>query len=205
MAAKKIQNEHGPFRFIQNRYMRWYINIVEFAQTRPDPTTFTEKHHIYPKSFGGTNDHSNLVKLTPREHFVCHWLMTKFVEGVAMDKMRWALWFMHHGRKTNQRAELVKSSWRYEVSRLAAHKAKCKPHSEARKAAISKTLMGRKIPREQVERMRATITGRKRTKPIKKEECPICKLIKVKGHQKKCLTNRHRDHVRRLKLLGVIT
>lgn len=38
---------------------------------------YTEKHHIIPKSLGGTNEKTNLVRLLPREHFICHYLLSK--------------------------------------------------------------------------------------------------------------------------------
>lgn len=38
-----------------------------------------ELHHIIPKSLGGTNESSNIVRLTPREHFIAHALLTKMV------------------------------------------------------------------------------------------------------------------------------
>jgi hypothetical protein len=38
-----------------------------------------ESHHIVPKSLGGTNELSNIVHLTPREHFIAHALLTKMV------------------------------------------------------------------------------------------------------------------------------
>lgn len=38
-----------------------------------------EKHHIIPKSLGGKNDIDNIVKLTPREHFISHALLLKMV------------------------------------------------------------------------------------------------------------------------------
>jgi len=43
---------------------------------------YTEKHHITPKSMGGDNFSQNIVILTAREHFLCHWLLTK----MCMDK-----------------------------------------------------------------------------------------------------------------------
>lgn len=36
-----------------------------------------EMHHIVPKCIGGTNSPDNLIPLTPREHFICHWLLCK--------------------------------------------------------------------------------------------------------------------------------
>lgn len=36
-----------------------------------------EIHHIVPKCLGGSNESTNLVKLTPEEHFVAHQLLVK--------------------------------------------------------------------------------------------------------------------------------
>jgi hypothetical protein len=38
--------------------------------------TYYENHHILPKCLGGTNEKGNKVLLTPREHFICHKLLT---------------------------------------------------------------------------------------------------------------------------------
>ena len=42
-----------------------------------EPNCYTETHHIIPKCLGGSNEHENLVVLTAKEHFVCHYLLTK--------------------------------------------------------------------------------------------------------------------------------
>lgn len=47
---------------IVNKYSRWYHNIINAAKIRPAPQY--ERHHILPKSWGGSNDHSNMVLLT---------------------------------------------------------------------------------------------------------------------------------------------
>lgn len=36
---------------------------------------YKEKHHIVPRCIGGSNDKDNIVELTAREHFLCHWLL----------------------------------------------------------------------------------------------------------------------------------
>jgi hypothetical protein len=59
-----------------NKYKKWYHNIVENARSRTI-NIYTERHHIIPKSLGGTDDIENKVKLTAREHFICHWLLVK--------------------------------------------------------------------------------------------------------------------------------
>jgi hypothetical protein len=43
---------------------------------------YVEEHHVIPKCMGGTNDISNLVKLTPEEHFVAHQLLAKMYPDV---------------------------------------------------------------------------------------------------------------------------
>lgn len=76
-----------------NKYTRWYYQIIEQAQHRIT-TGYTERHHIVPRSLGGSNDDSNLVDLTAREHFICHWLLTKMHAGEARGKMINALYLM---------------------------------------------------------------------------------------------------------------
>jgi len=57
-----------------------YQNIYEslIAKRQKNPATgYTERHHILPKSLGGSDDPSNLVVLTGREHWVAHLLLYK--------------------------------------------------------------------------------------------------------------------------------
>jgi hypothetical protein len=65
-------------------YKKIYKNIIKKAQTReiehninPPSDVYFEQHHIIPKCMGGSNNITNLVKLTPEEHFVCHQLLVK--------------------------------------------------------------------------------------------------------------------------------
>ena len=41
---------------------------------------YTENHHILPRSLGGSDDKTNLVRLNAREHFICHLLLTKIYD-----------------------------------------------------------------------------------------------------------------------------
>lgn len=62
-------------------YNKLYNKIIEKRKIET-PTGYTEEHHIIPRSLGGTDDTSNLVKLTAKEHFICHLLLTKmYVKG----------------------------------------------------------------------------------------------------------------------------
>lgn len=59
-----------------------------------------ELHHVVPRSMGGSDDHGNLVKLTPREHLIAHILLEKFTRGGSNHiKMLKALNFMVNNNK----------------------------------------------------------------------------------------------------------
>lgn len=89
--------------FIDNKYTRWYYNIVNAAKARTlQADIYTEKHHIIPKSLGGDNFADNLVILTAREHFICHWLLTKMTSDTNRQKMAYALHAMCHLRPSER-------------------------------------------------------------------------------------------------------
>ena len=87
--------------YLHNKYTTWYNNIIQQAKTR-QLTGYKERHHIIPKSLGGNNLKENLVNLTAREHFVCHWLLTKMVCSPHKEKMIYAAWTMANLENQNQ-------------------------------------------------------------------------------------------------------
>lgn len=91
---------------LDNKYARWYTGIVTNALTRSVPVGYIEKHHILPRSFelGGVRDKRNIVPLTAREHFVCHWLLTKMFKSDShyCHKMIYALVWLSTGTKKNK-------------------------------------------------------------------------------------------------------
>lgn len=63
--------------FLRNKYTNCYFKIIKRAQERKKLLGYFENHHIYPKGIGGLNDKENLIKLTAKEHYVCHLLLIK--------------------------------------------------------------------------------------------------------------------------------
>jgi len=85
---------------LPNKYTKWYCRIVHRSQERASTQKqakelcgYVEGHHILPKSFklGGEKDKSNIAYLTAREHFICHLLLMKMIEGRNKAKMALAL------------------------------------------------------------------------------------------------------------------
>lgn len=112
--------------FIENKYYKWYHRIILCAKFRKE-ILVKECHHILPRSLGGNNSETNLVDLTPREHYVCHLLLTRFTIGPARKKLFYAL-----HRMTNTPGRKIKSSKIYEYIRANHSKAvseRCKGKS----------------------------------------------------------------------------
>ena len=70
-------------------YNKLYFSIIQSAKNecRKRGIVYYENHHIIPKSMGGKKEKNNMVLLTPREHFICHFLLVKITEGPAFMKM----------------------------------------------------------------------------------------------------------------------
>jgi len=133
--------------FIENKYTRWYYNIIANAQARNlPPDVYIEKHHILPKSLGGVNSKDNLIKLTAREHYICHLLLTKMTEGDNRYKMWYAHYMMMRGIKRYK-----PSARMYQLAKrnlILANKERPStklgvPLSEEHKEKISKSLKGK--------------------------------------------------------------
>jgi len=57
-------------------YEKHYKLLIERAKTR-NIDGYVEIHHIIPRCLGGSNKKTNLVALTPEEHYVAHQLLVK--------------------------------------------------------------------------------------------------------------------------------
>ena len=132
-----------------NKYKNWYNQIIQRAKTRT-LDTYTERHHIVPKSLGGSDDADNLVDLTAKEHFICHWLLVKIHTGTSRGKMINALYMMQ-GQSNHQKRYTSKITGRiYEHLR--------KEYSEY----IRQQNLGNQITLEQREKIRQSKLGKKR-------------------------------------------
>lgn len=60
-------------------YKRHYDRLIIRAQllSRGRTVGCYEQHHIIPRCIGGSDNHDNLVLLTPEEHYVAHQLLVK--------------------------------------------------------------------------------------------------------------------------------
>lgn len=102
---------------LTNKYSKLYYKITSNAKQRITEG-YTELHHIIPQSMGGSNDKENLVELTAREHFICHWLLIKMTEGEDRSKMLYALNGMKAENRYQQRYHTKITARVYEKYRI---------------------------------------------------------------------------------------
>lgn len=179
-----------------NKYTYWYNAIIENAHNRTI-TGYKESHHILPQSLGGLDHKDNLVDLTAREHFICHWLLVKMHTGEARAKMVYALNGMKRTNKEQERYETAITSRVYQKLKEEFGKmhsaymkgrtpwnkgipiteeqreknrqaALGKKHSAETKEKISKAQLGTKQKQETKDKISASLTGFKRG-PMSKE------------------------------------
>lgn len=80
-------------------YSKIYNSIIENRKKFP-LEGYTESHHILPKSLGGGNEKENLVRLSAREHFICHYLLTKMFEPKTKEYFSMIKAFLFMGAKS---------------------------------------------------------------------------------------------------------
>lgn len=77
------------------KYERWYFNLMDKAAkrawTKSSAPRYVERHHITPRSLGGTDDSGNLVVLTAKEHYIAHRLLCRFGNSNQRQHMVFAM------------------------------------------------------------------------------------------------------------------
>ena len=150
--------------FKDNKYTKWYEAIISRAIARNHETVGQiEWHHRIPSSLGGKDEHK--VALTPREHFICHRLLVKMLDGVAKKKMSWALHLMLYSENPHQN-RYKPTSRTYEHFReqfYGSLRGKKREITEEHRSKIAeanrKRLKGKTLPPEWRAKMSASRTG----------------------------------------------
>lgn len=135
--------------YLQNKYTKCYYSIIDRAVSRDlSKEIYTERHHIIPKSLGGSNDPTNLVKLTAKEHRLAHILLPRMTINPAHTKSMWyAVWMMLRTKNKNQQRNVSKGSAfnlaKIEVAKNSSQLHKGKTVSKETREKLSKSCAGR--------------------------------------------------------------
>ena len=154
--VKSIHHLKQYYKFIENLKNQ----IVE---------GYVEVHHIIPVSLGGTNNPTNLIKLTSRQHFIAHWILAKALGGLAAR----AFFMMSNLGKYGKVNSVVYENARCEYSKLVSEQMRIKPivrvFTEEYRAKLSKAKKGRKLSLETRKKISDCQRGAKSSEETRKK------------------------------------
>jgi len=140
-------------------YQKHYNILIERARTRTLPENiYIEHHHIIPKCTGGSNNKSNIVKLTAEEHYVAHQLLVKIYPNEK--GLVYAVSMMTCGSHKNHRNTNKSYGW---LRRKFSAARKGFKHSEESKLKMSIAHTGKKLSKEHKQKISEIQKGKKGT------------------------------------------
>lgn len=153
-----------------NRYQKRYNNLIDHYKNIVIEG-YVERHHIIPKCMGGTDDITNLVALTPRAHFIAHYLLHR----AYPDNIKLAQAFgMMTANNSNQQRKF--SSKMYDLARTARSsslKGKPRPEWVKEKMRVPKgNTSNYKKPKSKEHAAKISESLKGKSKP--KYRCPHC-------------------------------
>lgn len=208
--------------FDLNVYTEEYYQIIDHAKiripqaaSRPEAKkilSYSERHHIIPRSLGGNNESNNLVWLTAAEHLTAHLLLTKMVsEKTHLRKMMSAAIRMANPQSRSQKRIITPDL----IEELAEIRIECaKLHSEYMKEkhkGENNPMYGKHHNESSNAARRKAMTGFIRTDENKKKcseskkgnlnpgaqtvVCPHCNTVGKSGGMRKHHFDHCKDHL----------
>lgn len=150
-------------RTLDNKYEKIYNAIINRALNESRDIGKYEKHHIIPLSISNDNSKNNIVKLTLREHFICHKLLVKMYSGSNKCKMLKALYMMSNTRGlmlSSRIYEECKSNLSEDVSKRMKLYYSDPKNREKSAITCSKTMLGVPKSEEQKRRISEANSGK---------------------------------------------
>jgi len=170
-------------------YQKTYYKLILKAKARGKVEGYKEVHHIVPKCVKGSDDPSNLVELTAKEHFIAHLLLAEIYPN--SQKLKYALWMMASMEAPSQGRYKVSANMykiiKEQISKKSIeHRQKI---SDSLKRAYTEgtrtSNVGKKMPKEfgeSISRAKKGMTGTNLGKPMTEEQ-KLKISEKLKGHK----------------------
>lgn len=188
--------KNWPVDVKQNKYTKWYEQLVNKAKNRTLPEdVYTEKHHVIPYCMTKDNSLENLVEFTAREHYVAHLLLWRMDMAPKWhNKMTMALHVMVNGSGTGKQKverssyvinsrlfEKYRQEWRNHLSesrRGENNHFYGKTHTEETKALlVLRNAQNKHIRSEKAKGENNGMYGKTHTDDVKQQISEKCKEV----------------------------
>ena len=108
---------------------------------------YSEKHHIIPRSLGGSDDKNNIIRLPIKAHYICHHLLIYMLTDGNRIKMIHAFWRMCN--TNTQKQKITASSYeRLKIAKIEVMK------------MTGNHWIGKKHKKSSIEKMKISASGR---------------------------------------------
>lgn len=128
---------------------------------------YYELHHIIPKSSGGSNDKSNLIALTARQHYIAHWLLWKAYGGNLARAFFMMSSVGRYQRVNSKTYDKARKDYSEQVKIQMANKPNVAKFTPEHREKLRQAKLGRKLSEETKEKLRLAGLGRKLSDEIK--------------------------------------
>ena len=141
----------------QHYHSRYEKFIASLQGQRIDG--YYELHHIVPRSLGGSNDKSNLIALTARQHYVAHWMLAKSLGGSAARAFFMMSNFGRYGSVNSTTYEKARKEYSKLVSVQMQNR---EPYvvTEPTRQLMREAKLGKKLSPEHIEKVRQSRIGK---------------------------------------------
>lgn len=126
--------------------------IADRKQRQAEVSGYSEKHHIVPRSLGGSNSPDNIVRLTAGDHFFAHLLLAKCHGGAMWYALNSLVGGKAIGQRTADRAFVRRARHYYERIKVSFGET----HSERMKGRLTGSahpMFGKPVPPVALEKL----------------------------------------------------
>jgi hypothetical protein len=138
---------------------------------------YCEVHHIVPRSLGGSNDKDNLISLTPRQHYIAHWMLWKACGGVAGRSFFMMSNLGKYGKVNSTTYAQARENYSEQVKQQMAVKPNIPAFTPEHREKLRQAKLGKKRPEETRCKVANAQRGRKLSEETKR------RISATKKHQ----------------------
>jgi hypothetical protein len=165
-------------------YQAIYNSLIQRGKNRT-LEGYSEKHHIIPRCMGGNDDSENLVKLTAREHFIAHRLLTKIYPD--NHKLKSALFLMSRRKISKVYFKISSRTYehlkkQFDLSKSSYQKGRKRPpeaNEKAKQTKIKNGTYGKKHSEETKAKIKANRTPSTPSEEARKRVSELFKGRKI--------------------------
>lgn len=164
----------------QHHYNR-YQKFVGALQGQP-VDGYCEVHHIVPRSLGGSDDADNLIRLTARQHYVAHWMLSRAMGGSAARAFFMMSNFGKYGTVNSTTYEKARKEYAKQVSIQMQENPNVPEFTPEHREKLRQAKVGKKLSAEHRANVGKSQIGRKLSEEHKRKISESKKGIATRGY-----------------------